>query len=112
MLYDYKCQECGYFMEDVYQSIKDEALKICPSCNKDGLSRVVYGGLGSFMKDVKTVGQLADRNWKNMGSYKRSEIESQNNNMSDGSKKRKLMREINAMTADQKKNYIIKGEKK
>jgi hypothetical protein len=23
-----------------------------------------------------------------------------------------LMREINAMTADQKKNYIIKGEKK
>ena len=111
MLYDYKCDECGHFMEDIYQSIKDKALTKCPSCSKDSLDRVVYGGLGMFVKDVNTVGQLADRNWKNMGSYKRSEIESQNTNLSDSGKKRKLMRDINAMTADQKKNYILKGGK-
>jgi putative FmdB family regulatory protein len=111
MLYDYKCQECGYFMEDVYQSIKAEALKKCPSCNKDSLSRVVYGGLGSFVKDVRTVGQIADRNWKTMGSYKRSEIENKNKDLSESNKKNKLIREINKMTTEQKKNFIIKGEK-
>lgn len=111
MLYDYKCNECGYFMQDVYQSIKDEALTKCPSCSKESLDRVIYGGLGLFVKDIKTVGQLADKNWNNLGSYKRSEIESKQKANSDISKKRKLMREINNMNAAQKKNYIITGEK-
>ena len=117
MLYDYKCEHCSHELNDVYQSIKDEALTECPSCGKDTLCRVIYGGLGSFMKDTKTIGQLADKNWSKMGSYQRSEIESQKKAQekkdqsplsSFGSASRK---EINKMTPEQKKKYIITGEK-
>jgi putative FmdB family regulatory protein len=117
MLYDYKCDECSHEMYDVYQSIKDDAITLCPSCGKDTLCRVIYGGLGSFMKDTKTIGQLADRNWSKMGHYQKSEIEHKSlankpkdeslfSNAGNASKQ-----EISKMTATQKKKYIITGEK-
>jgi putative FmdB family regulatory protein len=118
MLYDYGCEICNYKMTDVYQSIKDEPLKECPNCGENGLSRVIYGGLGHFVKDVKTIGQAADSNWKKLGSYKRSEIESQSSakrerenasafSYAGGANKK----EINKMTKEQKTRYIITGEK-
>lgn len=117
MLYDYKCDNCSHELKDVYQSIKDEALTECPACGKDTLCRVIYGGLGSFMKDVKTIGQLADRNWSKMGSYQKSDIEHQNreNKQEDKSPLSSFgsasTKEINKMTSEQKRKYIITGEK-
>lgn len=109
--YDYKCEDCGHELNDIFQSFKDEALVKCPSCGKNSLARVIYGGLGCFVKDVKTIGQLADSNWKKMGSYKRSEIEEskkkENEQPSYGKASRK---QINKMTPEQKKKYIITGE--
>jgi putative FmdB family regulatory protein len=55
MLYDYVCAECHHEMIDVHQSIKDDALVTCPQCGQDALQRVVYGGLGAFVKDAKTI---------------------------------------------------------
>jgi putative FmdB family regulatory protein len=115
MLYDYKCTNCSHELIDVYQSIKDEALVTCPSCGKDTLNRVIYGGLGSFMKDAKTIGQLADRNWTKMGSYQKSEIESkqkkpkEENALSFAGNASK--KEINKMSDPQKQKYIMTGEK-
>jgi len=111
MLYDYGCHSCGETLEDVKQSIHDEALTKCPSCGKNTLERVLYGGLASFVKDAKTIGQVADKNWSNLGSYKRSEIEAKNKNNSEAQTKRKQMREINQMTQQQKEKYIRTGEK-
>lgn len=111
MLYDYGCHNCGETLEDVKQSIHDEALTKCPSCGKNTLERVLYGGLASFVKDAKTIGQVADKNWSNLGSYKRSEIEASNKNNSEARTKRKQMREINQMTPQQKEKYIRTGEK-
>lgn len=116
MLYDYKCEECSHEMIDVYQSIKEDALVTCPSCGKNTLQRVIYGGICSFMKDTKTIGQLADRNWSKLGSYQRSEIEAQNQEKKNestyfsqfGNASRK---EIHKMTTEQKKKYIITGDK-
>jgi putative FmdB family regulatory protein len=117
MLYDYKCDACSHEMNDVYQSIKDEALTDCPKCGKPALYRVIYGGLGSFMKDAKTIGQLADHNWSKLGSYQKSEIEAQRKSEAPqqdqsfskfGSATKK---EINKMTQPQKERYIITGEK-
>ena len=108
MLYDYECSNCQHRMNDVYQSIKDEALTKCPSCNTDNLQRIIYGGLGSFMKDAKTIGQLADSNWSKLGSYKRSEIESLSKK--DTSSKKELNKKINKMSQEQKERYIITGE--
>ena len=111
MLYDYGCHNCGETLEDVKQSIHDEALKKCPSCGQNALERVPYGGLGAFVKDAKTIGQIADKNWSNMGSYKRSEIEAQNKDKSEASRKRSERKEINNMSAEQKRKYIMTGKK-
>ena len=111
MLYDYGCHNCGETLKDVKQSIHDEALVKCPSCGKNSLERVPYGGLGAFVKDVKTIGQLADKNWSNLGSYQRSEIESKNKPDYDAVRKKEERKTINRMTQRQKQKYIIKGEK-
>lgn len=114
--YDYKCESCDHEINDIYQSFSEESLVKCPSCGKDSLHRVIYGGLATFVKDAKTIGQVADKNWSNMGSYKRSEIEQQKKEESakaesplssfgPASKK-----QINKMTPEQKKKYIITGE--
>lgn len=111
MLYDYGCHNCGETLEDVKQSIHDEALIKCPSCGQDSLERVPYGGLGAFVKDAKTIGQIADKNWSNMGSYKRSEIEAQNKPNADAMKKKEERRAIGKMNDKQRERYIITGEK-
>jgi len=111
MLYDYGCHNCGEILEDVQQSIHDEALKKCPSCGTNSLERVPYGGLGAFVKDAKTIGQIADKNWSKMGSYQRSEVEASRKHSNESREKRKEMRQIASMTPEQKKKYIITGEK-
>lgn len=111
MLYDYECHNCGEILEDIRQSIHDKALDKCPSCGKNSLERIPYGGLGAFVKDAKTIGQIADKNWSNMGSYKRSEIEAKNKPKKEAMKKKQEIREINNMTQKQKERYIITGEK-
>ena len=117
MLYDYKCDHCSHELKDVYQSIKDNALTECPSCGKDTLCRVIYGGLGSFMKDAKTIGQLADKNWSKMGSYQKSEIEQERKSQKKQEQSplssfgNASTKEINKMTPAQKRKYIITGEK-
>ena len=111
MLYDYGCHNCGETLRNVKQSIHEEALIKCPSCGENALERVLYGGLGAFVKDAKTIGQIADKNWSNMGSYKRSEIEESRKPKSLAREKRDQIRKINSMTPEQKRKYIITGEK-
>lgn len=114
--YDYYCESCGHEINDLYQSFSEDSLIKCPSCGQDSLTRVIYGGLGTFVKEVKTIGQLADKNWKSMSRYKKSEIEQQRkdnakNQESPLSSFGKASRtEINKMTAEQKHKYIITGE--
>ncbi len=47
--YDYVCQKCGHEF-DQYQSIKDDPLKKCPKCKKQGLKRKIGGGAGLLFK--------------------------------------------------------------
>lgn len=114
--YDYKCESCPHEIKDIFQSFSENALKKCPSCGQESLYRVIYGGIATFVKDVKTIGQAADRNWKSMGSYKRSEIEQKHkdsaaNQSSSFSKFGKASKkQINKMSEEQKKKYIITGE--
>jgi predicted nucleic acid-binding Zn ribbon protein len=102
-------------MKDVYQSIKDDAITLCPNCANETLRRVIYGGIGCFMKDTKTIGSLADKNWSSKGHYEKSEIEAKSLKKEEksplasfGSASKK---EINKMTDDQKTKYIMTGEK-
>lgn len=114
--YDYKCDSCNHEINDIYQSFTEDSLVTCPQCGQNALYRVIYGGLATFVKDVKTIGQAADNNWRNMGHYKRSEIE-QNYKDSAAANESPLSslgpaskKQINKMTPEQKKKYIITGE--
>ena len=40
--YEYECAECKHGWEEE-QSIKDEPIKVCPSCKKDAAKRLISG---------------------------------------------------------------------
>lgn len=109
MLYDYECSSCKHFMEDVYQSIKDDAITECPKCKKQTLERIVTGGIyGHVYQEPTTVGQCADRNWKNKGHYERSNAETK---LADKEReKRESRKMINRMNKDHQYHYIMTGE--
>jgi putative FmdB family regulatory protein len=45
--YEYECKKCGKF--DLYQGIKDEKLKQCPTC-KRAVKRLMGSGAGIIFK--------------------------------------------------------------
>ena len=47
--YSYQCRECGHQLEE-FQPITAEPLVRCPSCDKDGLERIIGGGGGLIFK--------------------------------------------------------------
>lgn len=100
-------------MMDVYQSIHDSSLTLCPSCNEPTLERVITGGLGCIVKDVKTIGQLADSNWKKLGSYEKSErlaLDKKTTVDKPVIYGNATKSQINSMSENQKQKYIITGE--
>ena len=46
--YEYECKTCGHGFE-IFQSMKDESLKVCPECGKE-IRRVIRGGTGIIFK--------------------------------------------------------------
>ena len=46
--YEYECKSCGHGF-DIFQSIKDEPLKVCPECGRE-LRRLINGGTGVIFK--------------------------------------------------------------
>jgi putative FmdB family regulatory protein len=113
--YDYRCNACDHSMVDVYQHITDDSFTACPACGENTLERIIYGGIYASVKEVKTIGQLADKNWKDIGHYKRTEISSQQREKQPqtvfpdvGQASRK---EINKMSEEQRTKYIMTGDK-
>lgn len=47
--YEYACPKCGHTFE-AFQSMKDEPLKKCPKCNKNGVKRLLGTGAGLIFK--------------------------------------------------------------
>ncbi|MSU50266.1 MAG: zinc ribbon domain-containing protein [Opitutus sp.] len=47
--YEYACQKCHHEFEQ-FQSMRDEHLKKCPKCKKQGLKRLVGVGAGLIFK--------------------------------------------------------------
>ena len=132
MLYDYECSNCKFFMDDVYQSIKDEAFKKCPECKKNSLNRVIYGGTYACVKagEPTTIGQLAEKRfeeghhtmpdgrpiqkieWNKCDMVERAEKRQyeKDERRKANEQKKKMQNKINKMTPEQKRNYIINGD--
>ncbi len=104
-IYEYKCLECEHELE-AYQGVKDAPLIECPDCGKHTLERLISSVFG-FVRDIKTLGQLAEKNTKKAGS-KLDTPEA------DKTKKRKEkqreINKINRMTNEQKVKYIREGK--
>lgn len=47
--YDYECDACGAEHE-IFQGIKDNPKRKCPSCGKLKLRRLISGGVGLIFK--------------------------------------------------------------
>ena len=46
-IYEYNCDKCGHF--EIWQSIKDDALKACPTCGS-GVERLLSANVGFVLK--------------------------------------------------------------
>ena len=60
--YDYRCNDCGHEFEE-FQSIKADALKTCPKCQKETLERLIgagaaliFKGSGFYLTDYRSDG--------------------------------------------------------
>lgn len=68
-------ESCGHTYE-VFQSISEGIDRVCPVCNKETLFQDLSGIYGG-VKEIKTVGQLADHNAKKFGSEYIAKLESE-----------------------------------
>ncbi len=57
-IYEYRCQNCGHEME-AWQKMNEAPLVQCPTCNKDGLRKLISStsfqlkGTGWYVTDFK-----------------------------------------------------------
>ena len=71
--YDYQCTECGHQFE-IMQSMKDDALTVCPEC-KGKLKRLIgagagliFKGTGFYITDYKNNGKPSSSSKSESGS--------------------------------------------
>jgi putative FmdB family regulatory protein len=73
--YQYECRDCSKQLE-TFQNASESPLKICPSCKKEGLFRIISGGLGFFLSN-RTVGALADHHTSTFSADYKQHLNSQ-----------------------------------
>jgi predicted nucleic acid-binding Zn ribbon protein len=108
----YECKNCEH-QEEIYESISIAPKKRkCINCNKIAMRVVILSAPTCQIKEIKTIGQLADSNWKKMGQYEREEKMRQDK-VPEALEKRedKIRRnKVAKMTPEQKTRYIETGE--
>jgi len=109
--YHYACRECDNEFS-IVESIKADAQTLCPSCNHESLFRVIYAPHVSVKGDIKTVGQLAEHNWKKLGKVRQEEKAAQDNikETIERRERKAKLNKIGNMTAEQKIKYIENGD--
>ena len=100
-VYEYKCSNCEDQFE-VYQGVKDPVKKKCSKCKKIGLERLLFPAMGC-VKEIRTLGQLAEKNTKMAGSKRDTPEEAKK--LAVKAKAREV-NEINKMSVNQKKKFI------
>lgn len=110
-VYEYRCSLCEAEYE-VIEEIKKKPHKKCKKCGKYKAERLISLTSGFVRREPTTVAQLAERNTKKMGKYKRESLEHQKDpdGLLKAAKERKAeRRKINKMTDAQKRDYIERG---
>ena len=109
-VYDMECRDCNHTFE-VFQKISDEPCSVCEKCNGSA-RRVILTCPHTQVKNMVTVGQLADRNWERMGHYEKQE-KAEADGTNDALKRRDknaLDAKLKRATPAQQKKYVETGE--
>lgn len=109
--YHYQCKNCGNDFE-IYRSIKADKLRECEKCRVCALEIVIDGPFDMAVKEVKTLGQLAEQNAKRMGK-EQVQMKMEADGTLDIMKKREKMQEINKianLSPEKKEKYIMTGK--
>lgn len=109
--YHYACSECKEEFE-VFHSIKESLRKDCPFCEKAGLSVVLDGPPVIINKEIKTIGQLAEKNAKELGRYGLQERMAADGSLDRIKKreKREELQKISKLDADKQRKFIETGK--
>ena len=109
--YHYKCFQCKEEFE-TFHSIKEPLRKSCPFCDLEGLEVVLDGPPVIINKEVKTLGQLAERNAKSLGTYGLQEKMATDGTLEriKRQEKRKEMNKIANLSNDKAIKYIETGK--
>tara|TARA_Y100001949_G_scaffold171420_1_gene173869 strand:- start:59 stop:400 length:342 start_codon:yes stop_codon:yes gene_type:complete len=110
--YDFECSKCAYYTE-IKQRMEDPSVYECPHCEDRTLVKVFINAPSMFFRgDPHTIGQLADRNTQQMGTYELEDKQNQHgmNKKKEEIKKREAHKRINGMTPERKLKWIQTGE--
>ena len=109
-LYDFECEPCAYYTE-IRQTMDDPSLLECPICGEQTLKKVFINPPSLFVRgEVKTVGQLAEKNYNKMGFYEKQDRKEQDQSKKEKSEKRKQHQKIVSMTPEQQVKWIREGD--
>ena len=111
-LYDFECKECKYY-DEIRQAHDAPSILECPCCNKKALRKIFINAPAiSVRGEANTIGQLADKNTRNMGHYEKQEKAAKDNTKdnSEAQKRRNMNRKINGMSAKEKIKWIREGD--
>jgi putative FmdB family regulatory protein len=113
-LYDFECEPCAYYTE-IRQAHDAPSIHKCPVCEEQTLTKVFINAPHTFVRgERKTIGQLAEHNWNQMGAY-----EKEDRKLKDGlddavKKKKKEKRERNhkltSMSKEMQMKWIREGD--
>ena len=109
--YDYACSECKEEFE-VFHSIKEPLRKICPFCEKAGLSVVLNEAPVIINKEIKTIGQLAEKNARELGKYGLQEKMAADGTFERVEKreKREQLHTISKLSPERQRKFIETGK--
>jgi len=84
--YEYECKSCKHTF-DVFQSMRDEPVKICPECGKEvrrlinGGNGIIFKGEGFYVTDKKGGAAKIDKDGKDS-----KDVKSESGKSGEGSK--------------------------
>ena len=114
--YNFSCEKCHHLFSKFWHvSEYDANIKKCkcPSCNSKKVYRDYsdYNITGS-VKEIKTIGQLAEANTKKLGKYGLEERMANDNMIvpKEVKERRERIKKINKMTPRQVNKWVAEGD--
>lgn len=116
-VYQYSC-EFGHLKEE-HQSIKDfdkNKIVVCDECGNNMETYIGSPPLG-FVQNITTIGQLGEKNWKDLGKVKQQEQISKQKEAKEAAEKEigagpdvRKARKLTGLNKEQKRKYIQTGK--